>query len=90
MKIEFVEYIKVYGEKFDGIAVVNFDDIIHLRYKVVPGKEGKGRFFAIPSVKVAEGEYKNSWTIGNNFHVEAIESCIKNGLKKFYDEDLPF
>jgi hypothetical protein len=82
MKIEFVEFSKVYGEKHLGIATVNFDDLMYLRYKVQPGKDGKGYFFQCASYKVGE-EYVPSFLINQRFHEAAVDKVLREGVKPF-------
>lgn len=83
MKIEFSEYKATPGEKHLGIASVKLDDIILLRYKVHPGKDGKGYFFQSASHKMSETEYVPSFLLNSNFTIEAIMSALRNGIKPY-------
>lgn len=80
IKIEFVDYVLTPGEKHLGVATINFNDQLYLRYKVQPGKDGKGHFFSPASHKMPGDTYVPSFVIDSNFVKEKISTVIKNGI----------
>lgn len=79
MKIEFVEYEKVENEKYLGIATVNFDDRVYLRFKVANGKNG-GLWFQPASYKVGD-KYVSCFEIDSTAVRKSVDDCIRNGIK---------
>lgn len=88
MKIEFIDYKPTPDEtKQLGVATVCIDDMIRLRYKVQPGREGKGFFLKPASHKIGE-EYIPAFLIGSNFDDEDIQLCLRENLKKYLDNGI--
>lgn len=85
MEIKFIEFKKVVGEKYLGIATICLDGKIYLRYKVNQGKEGKGYFFKEASYKVGE-EYLPSFVVDSNYTCQKIESVLRENMKSQIDE----
>ena len=81
MNIEFIEYKPTPSEKYLGIATVNFNNMIYLRYKVVPKKEGNGFFIMPASYKIASNgdkdDYVVAFVIDSNFASQEIERKIR-------------
>ena len=76
MKIDFVDYKPVIEEKYLGVATVTVDDKFTFRYKVFPGKEGKGVYFLAPSLKV-----KEDYVSGFEFDSKKLESAVVNVIR---------
>ena len=89
MNIKFIEFKKVFGEKHFGIASVILDDKIMLRYRIVPGKDGKGFYCKPASHKIGEN-YVDSFEIDSNFLKNAIDSTIRDHVHKELDDGMPF
>lgn len=82
MNVKFVDYVLIPGEKHLGIASVIVDDKFLFRFKAQPGKDGKGMYFQPASHKMPDESYVPSFVIDSNFLKEAIETCIRNGIKQ--------
>ena len=83
MDIEFVNYKATPGEKHHGIATVNFNNMILLRYKISPAKDGTGWFPNTASYKVSEGgmeSYLPSFLIDSRSVHEKVITCIRDGV----------
>ena len=89
MNIKFIEFKKVFGEKHLGIASVILDDKIMLRYRIVPGKDGKGFWCKPPSYKIGD-VYVDAFEIDSNFVKSAIEATIRDHVHKELDDGIPF
>lgn len=89
MNIKFIDFKKVFGEKYFGIASVVLDDKIMLRYKVIPGKEGKGFYMKPASYKIGE-DYVDAFEIDSNFTKSAIDQVIRDHVKPMLDDGIPF
>ncbi len=73
---EFLNYDAVSGEKFLGIATIRAWGKIILRYKIVPGKEGKGFFASASSIKNGE-RYESAFMLDSNYENQALQALIK-------------
>lgn len=80
MEIKFVDYIETPDEKHLGIVTVNYKDLMYLRFKVSPGKDGKGYFIKSPSYKVGEN-YMDAIMVDSRIENEKILSCAREGIK---------
>ncbi len=92
MKIEFVDFKPTPNEKYVGIATINFDDKIYLRFKVIPKKDAAGYFCAPSSLKASgpDGdEYLPCFVIDSNFIKERIDSEIRKNVMRFMTEPAP-
>ncbi len=74
---EFLQYDPVVGEKFLGIATVRAWGRIILRYKIVPGKEGKGFFASTASIKNGE-RYESAFMLDSNYENQLLQALIKD------------
>ncbi len=73
---EFLSYEAVQNEKFLGVCTIRAWSKIILRYKIIPGKEGRG-FFASPgSVKIGE-KYESAFMLESNYENQALQTLIK-------------
>ncbi len=79
MEITFVDYQATPQEKYLGIATVNFNNVLYLRYKIVQGKDGAGYFPAISSYKV-DDHYVPTFVIDSNMTKQKIERIIRTGV----------
>lgn len=86
MDIKFIDFTRVENEKHLGIATVCLDDKIYLRYKINPGKEGKGFFLKEATYKVDDG-YLPSFIVDSNFTCQKIESIVRENLKRYFLEN---
>jgi hypothetical protein len=85
MKIDFVDFKITPSEiKQLGVATICYDDKIWLRYKVQPGKDGKG-FYLKPASHKIEEEYIPAFVIDSNFVNTAIDDCLRENLKKILE-----
>lgn len=96
MEIKFLKYEETPNDKSKGVATVVYNNNILLRYKVMPGKDGKGIFIVPPSMKINE-EFYDTFTIDSNIAKEEIISIIRKNITKapiqtapFSSEDIPF
>ena len=89
MKVEFKEFVKVFGEKHLGVATVILDDKFMFRYKVSPGKDGKG-FYCKPATHKMGEEYIPSFIIDSNFITESIMNCLRDNVRGLIDDGVPF
>lgn len=94
MKIDFIDYKPVKEEKHLGIATVTVDDKFMFRYKVMPGKEGKGIYFLSSNYKICEDTYVSSFEFDSNFLKIAIENVLRDNVKQYIgsvnDTEVPF
>lgn len=77
-QMEFVSYQAVQGQKYLGIATVNFNGVM-LRYKIVSNKDGTGYFPASASYNVGtEGQdrYIAAFCIDSNSQNEILKELI--------------
>lgn len=79
---EFLSYDAVVGEKFLGVATIRAWSKIILRYKIIPGKEGRGFFASPASVKVND-KFESSFMLDSNFENQALLSLIKEEVSKY-------
>ena len=78
---EFLSYEAVQNEKFLGVATVRAWGKIILRYKIIPGKEGRGFFASPASVKLGE-RYESSFMIDSNYENQALQALLKEEVSK--------
>jgi len=90
MNVKFVEFKKIFGEKHLGIASVILDDKILLRYKILPGKDGKGFYPKPGSYKTENGQYVEAFVLDSNFVKETIENVIREHVRQYLEEGIPF
>lgn len=97
MKIKFVDFKETPNEKHIGIATVNFEDKIYLRFKVMPRKDGPGYYCVTSAFKISPEEYIPSFVIDSNYLKEQIELEIKKNVENYiikktsvFDQDIPF
>ena len=82
--VKFIEYKQTPGEKHLGIATVLINDIIFIRYKINPGKNG-GYFPNPPSYKTIEYGteiFIPAFVIESNMLKEQVDSCIKSNVNR--------
>jgi hypothetical protein len=85
MKIEFLDYTPTPTEKHLGIASVMIDDIIVLKYKIVPGKQDKGFYIQTSSLKTSETDYTPSFIVDSRKDEESIKETIRIEIKACMD-----
>lgn len=78
---EFLSYESVVGEKFLGVVTVRAWSKIILRYKVIPGKDGRGFFCSPASVKVNE-KYESAFMVDSSYENQALQALIKEEVSK--------
>lgn len=78
---EFLSYEAVSGEKFLGIATMRAWGKIILKYKIVPGKDGRGFFASAASIKNGE-RYESSFMLDSNYENQALQGLIKEEVSK--------
>jgi len=85
MNTEFIKYIPVHGQSYDGIVVFSRNGKDILRYKWVPKKDGKGHFLASSSIKLVneDGEkYLPSHEIDSKIEWEEIDTILREGIRQ--------
>lgn len=82
MEITFIDYKKTPSEKYLGIATVNFNNLVYLRYKIVQGKDGNGYFVAPASYKI-DDYYVPCFVVDSNMTKERINTVIRKGVDDF-------
>ena len=83
MKIEFIKYIPTPTAKFLGIAEIMIEGKLVLRYKLAPGKDGKGIFIQPASYGIDSPngvEYKRCFEWDSNLLKDDIESMIRKAF----------
>lgn len=88
MRMEFVEFKPVYGEKHVGIATVRFGDPgeqIYLKFKVMPSQKGAGYYCVGPSFKIGE-EYTQAIMLDSNWMKEQMDSMIRKAVRESLNE----
>lgn len=86
MEIKFIKYTSTPGEKHLGIAEIDLGGIIVLRYRVMPGKDGKGFFVATAAYKIGE-DYISSFSIDSRSMHDKIVELIRHGMKNPSKQD---
>src|ERR1700684_1909272 len=84
--MEFVNYQAVHGQKYLGIATVNFNGVM-LRYKIVSNKDGTGYFPASASYNVgSEGQdrYIAAFCIDSNTQNEVLKELIMERVGEYF------
>lgn len=87
MNIEFVEFVETPGEKHVGIVTVNFNNMLYLRYKVMPSQKGPGYYCNPPSYKInryGTDEYMQAIVIDSNFAKEKIDRIVRDEVTKYF------
>lgn len=92
MTLEFIEYIKVTGEKFLGIACVKIDRRFIFRFKVQEGKDGKGLYIFPASYKIGvnhEGKdkYTTSFELDSTSESREVLDFVRNNVQKCIEGD---
>ena len=83
MKIEFLKYTPTPTAKFLGIAEILIEGKLVLRYKLAPGKDGKGIFIQPASYGIDSPngvEYKRCFDWDSNLIKEDIEAMIRKAF----------
>ena len=81
---EFLSYEAVQNEKFLGVATVRAWGKIILRYKIIPGKEGRGFFCSPASVKVNE-KYESAFMVDSSYENQSLQALLKQEVSKHLD-----
>lgn len=85
-QMEFVSFQAVQGQKYLGIATVNFNGVM-LRYKIVSNKDGNGYFPAAASYNVGtEGadRYITAFCLDSNTQNEILKELIMEKVGLFF------
>lgn len=85
-QMEFVNFQAVQGQKYLGIATVNFNGVM-LRYKIVSNKDGNGYFPAAASYNVGtEGadRYITAFCLDSNTQNEILKELIMEKVGLYF------
>jgi len=85
-QMEFVNFQAVQGQKYLGIATVNFNGVM-LRYKIVSNKDGNGYFPAAASYNVGtEGadRYITAFCLDSNTQNEILKELIMERVGQYF------
>lgn len=86
MKIEFLKYTPTPTAKFLGIAEIIIEGKLVLRYKVTPGKEGKGLYFLPASIGVDDQgttNYTPAFEFDSNILKREIDDTIRKNFNAY-------
>jgi hypothetical protein len=87
-QIDFHSYQEVQGQKYLGIATVNFDGVM-LRYKIVNNKDGTAFFPAAASYNVGSNgvdRYISAFCIDSNMQNEILKELIMKNVGDYYSK----
>jgi hypothetical protein len=84
--MEFISYQAVQGQKYLGIATVNYNGVM-LRFKIVSNKDGTGYFPAAASYNVgSEGQdrYIAAFAVDSNTQGEILKELIMERVGQYF------
>ena len=84
--MEFISYQAVHGQKYLGIATVNYNGVM-LRFKIVSNKDGTGYFPAAASYNVgSEGQdrYIAAFAVDSNTQGEILKELIMERVGQYF------
>src|SRR5574337_966154 len=92
MDIRLVSFLPTPGQGQIGIATINFNEMVYLRFKVKAKKGTEGYYVLPASYKIDDADGKATFlpafTIDSGFAKEKIEIIVKDAVKNY--GDMPF
>lgn len=85
---EFLSYEATPTEKYLGIATVRAWGKIILKFKIVPGKDGRGFFAAVAAYKNGvkpdgKDKYDDAFTIDSNYEAGELKKLIEDNVSPY-------
>ena len=84
--LEFVSYTPTRAEKNLGIATIRYGGI-YLRFRVSPGKDGRGFFCSPPAIKsihdslTGKDRYEDAWMVDSRYENDRIKDFARANVE---------